>query len=165
MQSLRDLLAGDFLGKAFDASPLVLRAGTQAWAEILTLDDVEYLVRTAPPSGDWLQLAKCGGFLPLSGSLVSAGVSVRTSAIRKRVAQGFSLVLNHVRQRLKSVDSVCATIASAVKRRANFALKYPLSANLYATPPESEAFVPHYDGRGALVFQLSGCKRCGFFRE
>ena len=161
--ALNGLLSGEIFTSAFDTEPVVARSGARAGAEVLTLDDLDYLVRTAPPTGDWLQLAKSGGFTPLTGSLVSTDGFIRSSAVRKRVAQGFSLVLNHVRRRMKSVDDLCSAVEAAVQQRASYVLKSPLSSNVYATPPNSAAFVPHYDGHGVLVLQLSGSKRWQIF--
>eukprot|EP01043_Picozoa_sp_COSAG02_P042209 COSAG02_NODE_3567_length_6548_cov_23.648007_3_plen_752_part_00 len=73
-------------------------------------------------------------------------------------ASGYSLVVNSLQLR----HDGCATLASALARHICDGPEtgvVHVGVNLYATPPEAQGLVPHYDDHGVFVIQLEGQKR------
>jgi JmjC domain len=70
--------------------------------------------------------------------------------VRSDFANGYTIVLDDVEQYVRAI----ASLAHSIEVELNFATK----VNAYVTPPESQGFVAHYDGRDVLILQIQGSK-------
>ena len=76
--------------------------------------------------------------------------SPRLDRVRAAFRDGYSIVLNDVGSFWEPVFRFCAALTAD--------LHHPVNANLYITPPGTQAFDPHYDIMDVFVLQLAGSK-------
>ena len=76
--------------------------------------------------------------------------SVRLDRIRAAWREGYSIVLNNFGAVWQPVAGLCASLFEQLHHR--------VDANLYLTPPHSQAFHPHYDVMDVFVLQVEGSK-------
>jgi ribosomal protein L16 Arg81 hydroxylase len=70
--------------------------------------------------------------------------------IRRHFADGHTIIINNVQDYAPGV----ASLLQSMQER----LSYPVEANAYMTPPDSQGFKPHYDTHDVIVAQIEGEK-------
>jgi lysine-specific demethylase/histidyl-hydroxylase NO66 len=71
------------------------------------------------------------------------------------MAQGYSVVLNHMQHRVPRIEALAAALEDATGHTCN--------VNLYHTPAGRVALAEHYDATEVFVLQLSGVKEWSLY--
>jgi hypothetical protein len=152
--------AGDeFLGEYWGRRPLLRRAhAPDAFADLLTLADVDDLVTSAGLRVPELRLVKDGAPLPLSAYTSApqiAGVPLTGLADPLRVLaaidDGATLVLQGMHRYRRPLRRLC--------RGLEVELGCPCQVNAYVTPPGARGLALHSDTHDVFVLQCFGHKQ------
>lgn len=153
MNSFDDLIAPlsfeTFAAQHFEKTPLRLSArGAGTYDRLFTGDDVERLI--------WANAESLGGFLKLhrsDGKIAIPANLPRDAAyawVMDHYAAGATLILHN----LGRFHAPLARFQRAVETR----LMARVRMNAYVTPPNAQAFGPHFDLHDTYIMQVSGHK-------
>lgn len=104
---------------------------------------------------DLVSLSEVDSLLALAGTDVRVFGGDPQDAPPKRYLDGATLNLMSVHLHHSGTARFCAELTDR--------LHHPVGANVYLTPPRSQAFPPHYDDRDVFIVQLQGRKRWRVF--
>lgn len=145
-----------FAARHWGRAPLH-RSGAGPWSDVLTLDDVDTIVRSALRRPQ-IRLVRDGERLDdreYCTDLRLGGRHVEDAADPAKVSAAFSAGATVVLQSLHRTWPPLARFAADLEHAAS----HPVQANAYLTPPGSRGLAPHRDGHDVLVLQLHGTKR------
>jgi len=154
--------AGDparFVAEYFARAPLH-RPGADpaAFADLLTLADVDHIVSSTAPRQPAFRMVKDGKPLPPGSYTRSARIGSRPAPgladpgrVWDEFAAGATLVLQGVHRYWPPLTRFC--------RDLELALTHPVQVNVYATPPASQGLGIHHDPHDVFVLQVHGGKR------
>ncbi|HVM06238.1 MAG TPA: cupin domain-containing protein [Acidimicrobiales bacterium] len=150
---------GRFLAEHWSVAPLHLPgAGAGAFADLLTLDDVDRIVSSSLPRTPSFRLVRDGhpldparytrpttiGGRPVTGA-AHAGL------VWKEFSAGATIVLQSLQRTWPALAAFC--------RDLELELTHPVQANAYVTPPAARGLAVHHDTHDVLVLQVAGSKR------
>lgn len=110
---------------------------------------VEELLERVQPDPSKVRLVR-GGEDRDPGTYLLADGSLDLVAVRNGLADGYTIVLNHLELYLRTITSLSHSI--------EVELNFPTQVNGYVTPAGSTGFVPHYDPHDVLILQIQGSK-------
>ncbi len=155
------LLTGDaqsFLVSDWASHPRIHKADPDDLANLLSLDDVDWLLTSTALRTPALRIAKDGNVLPSSAftrSATLAGVPLTGLIDARKVIElfdgGATLVLQGLHRYWDPLTQLVRALESA--------LGHPCQANAYLTPPGSQGFALHSDTHDVFVFQTYGAKQ------
>ncbi len=161
--SLASLLGiGDterFLRDVWDQAPWLGRGTVDAPARdhLLTLASFERLLAgLARPNDGWLQLARQGR-RELPGTMLCEDGLLKLEALYAAFRAGESLYLTKAERLAPSLMAACRDLELELGAR-GVALRQPVNAHVFLTPPGAQAFPTHRDEHASLVVQLDGAK-------
>jgi lysine-specific demethylase/histidyl-hydroxylase NO66 len=147
-----------FVNEAWARRPVHYPAADpQAFADLLTLDDVDFMVSSMALRLPTFRLIKDGATLPESsytktgraGSKPMAGLA-DPARIFRLFDQGATLVLQGMHRFWLPLARFC--------RQLEMALGHPTQVNAYITPPGSQGLAVHEDAHDVFVLQAFGTK-------
>jgi len=129
-----------------------------AWADVLSLDDVDALIGTGGLRFPALRVVRDGKTLDRSAFTTArstGGVRVRDAvdpdAVLHAFSKGASVVLQALHRSHPEVQRFCRSLEGF--------FGHPVQANAYLTPPGARGLGCHHDTHDVLVLQLHGAKR------
>jgi lysine-specific demethylase/histidyl-hydroxylase NO66 len=134
------------------------RADDHAFADLLTLDDVDTLIATAFLRTPAFRMVKDGTQLDERTYTRSATLGGRTVTGVADPGRIFDLFHSGTTLVLQGLHRYWAPLGRFV-RQLELALTVPAQTNAYITPPGSQGFALHYDTHDVFVLQVSGTKR------
>lgn len=73
------------------------------------------------------------------------------SKLYAEFADGSSIALNHLHDRVASLSNLCRSLEAELSMR--------FQTNIYFTPPDAQCFPPHYDSHCVFALQCAGAKQ------
>ena len=151
--------AGRFLAEHWSAAPLHRPgADTGAFADLLTLDDVDRIVSSSLPRTPSFRLVRDGRPLDparytrpttLGGRAVTGAADA--GLVWKEFSAGATIVLQSLQRTWPAVAVFC--------RDVELELTHPVQANAYVTPPAARGLSVHHDTHDVFVLQVAGAKQ------
>lgn len=150
---------GRFLAGHWSVAPLHRPGGgAGAFADLLTLDDVDRIVSSSLPRTPSFRLVRDGrpldparytrpttiGGRPVTGA-AHAGL------VWKEFSAGATIVLQSLQRTWPALGAFC--------RDLELELTHPVQANAYVTPPAARGLAVHHDTHDVLVLQVAGSKQ------
>ena len=150
---------GRFLAEHWSVAPLHRPGGDAgAFADLLTLDDVDRIVSSSLPRTPSFRLVRDGrpldparytrpttiGGRPVTGA-AHAGL------VWKEFSAGATIVLQSLQRTWPALAAFC--------RDLELELTHPVQANAYVTPPAARGLAVHHDTHDVLVLQVAGSKQ------
>src|SRR5207248_1065825 len=128
-----------------ERAPLTIARGDHGYYEpLLSIEEAEFLVAAADPADASTELlGKERGRGPAAGG--------RRDSALDRYRRGATIRLRGVQRRWAPLQALCRSLEGPLGATA--------LANLYWTPPGSQALAAHWDGHDVLVLQIAGSKR------
>jgi ribosomal protein L16 Arg81 hydroxylase len=136
-----------FLGEVWEQSPRLLRAPGRAWDEVLSPRDFDALLGF---SGAKVRVVKRGS-VPYGALSAASDGRAFLESIWFAYRDGATLSVQDVEAAWPGVAALCAALTEYFSA--------PVRANLYITPPESQAYGLHHDTQDVFAVQLLGRKR------
>jgi ribosomal protein L16 Arg81 hydroxylase len=134
-----------FLAEHWERAPLAIaRDEPSYYAPLLSPAEVESLVAAADPGEAGVEL--------LGGERERGGpAGGRRDTALDRYRRGATIRVRGVQRRWAPLQALCRNLEQD--------LGVAVLANLYWTPPDSQALAAHWDGHDVLVLQIAGSKR------
>lgn len=139
-------------------------AGTDAFADVLTLEDIDTLLAERGLRLPALRLVKDGETLAPSTYTKRARLQSRNlddvvdpGRVYEHFSQGATIVLQALHRYWSPLSHFC--------RELEMALTHPVQVNVYLTPPSSRGLDVHYDTHDVFVLQVSGVKHWEVYGE
>ncbi|MEO5913329.1 MAG: cupin domain-containing protein [Luteolibacter sp.] len=153
---LGEISVEHFFAEIWGKSPAVLKlAGEFPVISIEAFNDLFRRIHLGL-TNQTLRVVKDQKILPFSAISVERrtkeGISRQVSPelVSKYMQQGATLVLRSIRLFEPDIDRLCCGLEQD--------LRFPISSNLYVTPPNQTGFPLHADDHDVFVLQLSGTK-------
>ena len=150
---------GRFLAEHWSAAPLHRPGGdAAAFADLLTLDDVDRIVSSSLPRTPSLRLVRAGRPLDparytrpttLGGRQVTGAADA--GLVWKEFSAGATIVLQSLQRTWPAVAAFC--------RDLELELTHPVQANAYVTPAAARGLSVHHDTHDVFVLQVAGAKQ------
>lgn len=161
MDTLERLLAPrreQFVREHWGRSPLLLSRTERDgdFDDLFSPDAVDELLTGRGLRTPFLRMAQAGRTLAerefTTGGGVGAGIADQLDgdAIRRRFADGATIVLQGLHRTLPPLETLAASLAAE--------LGHPVQVNAYVTPPGNQGFAAHYDVHDVFVLQIHGAK-------
>src|SRR5262245_309489 len=144
-RTLSPLAPEVFLAEHWERAPLTItRVDPGYYAPLISTADVEFLAAASDPAEASVEL------LGQERERGSPAGGRRDTAL-DRYRRGATVRLRGVQRRWAPLQALCRSLEGA--------LGVSALANLYWTPPGSQALPAHWDGHDVLVLQIAGRKR------
>jgi ribosomal protein L16 Arg81 hydroxylase len=133
-------------------------AGKADFRSLICLSDVDYLIASAASADDAIIVSP--------GTPVPRQLSKPTnlSSAYEAYTEGRSILLTKLERRSDAAAKICRSVAAELAGQ-GVILERSVGANLYLTPPNSQAFPPHFDDHEVLILQLEGSKQWRIFEH
>jgi ribosomal protein L16 Arg81 hydroxylase len=154
---LNPLDIAEFLAKHWQRE-MYLCSQEKDFSELVCLSDVDHLVASAAAVDDVIIVSPN---MPVPKHLNRI---VTLSSAYEAYSEGDSILLTKLERRWEAVAKTCQLVATELKDL-NIQLERNVGANLYLTPPCSQAFPPHFDDHEVVILQLEGSKRWKIFEH
>lgn len=155
-----DRCVGDaqaFLRDTWAQRPHLHHAGPGAFADLLSLDDVDRIITTTSPRAPAFRLVRDGSTLPRSSYTRSGtlgGQRLRdlpdVGRVLHHVDEGATLVLQGLHRYHEPLTRFC--------RDLELRLTHPVQSNAYLTPPGAAGLDVHHDTHDVFALQTHGRK-------
>jgi hypothetical protein len=157
---LRPGTVTDFLGSLWGRAPqLFPRVLEKQAGVILDLAGFESLLASLHHGDEGvLHLARSGGRRSIPRSMLDEDGMLDLRQIRQMFSAGETLYLTKAHRLSPTLMAMCRAIELDLVEH-GVALRAPISAHVFLTPPQSQGFAPHRDEHGSFVVQLSGTKQ------
>jgi ribosomal protein L16 Arg81 hydroxylase len=154
-----------FLARYWGVGPLYRPgSGTDAFADILTLDGIDHLLAESGLRFPALRLVKDGETLAPSSYTKRARLQGRDlddvidpGRVYEHFSGGATIVLQALHRYWSPLSHFC--------RDLEITLTHPVQVNVYLTPPSSRGLDLHYDTHDVFVLQISGVKHWEVYGE
>jgi ribosomal protein L16 Arg81 hydroxylase len=157
---VRPLDVERFLAEVWDQRPWhgVGTVGRPAAEQLLSLSMLERIIATLyRPEDGWLQLARIGR-RALPPRMVGEDGLISLPDLYGAFARGETLYLTKAERLAPSLMQLCRTMEIQLLGL-GLALRQPINAHVFLTPPGSQGFPAHRDEHASLVVQVEGSKR------
>jgi ribosomal protein L16 Arg81 hydroxylase len=124
--------------------------------DLICLGDLDYLIASAAAADDVIIVS------PNTPVPKQLSEIVTLSSAYERYFEGYSILITKLERRWEAIAKTCQLIYTELKER-EVHLERGVGANLYLTPPSSQAFPPHFDNHEVMILQLEGNKRWRIF--
>lgn len=154
-----------FLTRYWGRAPLYRAgSGTDAFADVLTLDDIDRLLAESGLRFPALRVVKDGETIAPSTYTKRVRLQARDlddvvdpGRVYEHFCQGATIVLQALHRYWAPLSHFC--------RELEVALTHPVQVNVYLTPPSSRGLDVHYDTHDVFVLQISGIKHWAVYGE
>jgi ribosomal protein L16 Arg81 hydroxylase len=149
-QLINPITLDEFVNRYWEKEELVVKRNNLTFYEdILTLDLVDRVIAMHRQDGDNFRVAKHSKLVPQEQYLNADG-SYNLSKLYACYADGNSMVMRRIEQVWFPIGELCH------KLRQTFS--HHVQANMYLTPPNAVAYLPHTDAHDVMIFQINGTK-------
>ena len=140
----------DFSENYWDKKPLIIQRNDRSYFEsLMTIKNVDEILDFHRPKGSDIRVVKNQEPLDKNKYENTDG-SLRLNQIYASYADGYTVVINEIDRFWKPIKTLCHNTRNLIKHKA--------VANMYLTPKEQKALLPHYDSHDVFVIQVSGKK-------
>lgn len=147
---LQPMEPAQFLRDHWERQPVILRGAAERFRGLFASSDLGALLHyLRPKSPHGMLLVKGSNQCQLDW--LDADGGPRVDKVRAAWRDGYSIVVND----LGSLWAPVGELAAALQEE----LHHPVDVNLYLTPGDTQAFVPHFDVMDTFVLQVEGSKR------
>lgn len=119
------------------------------FASVFGFSEFERVLEYCQPNPPSIRLTSSGAAGSLEVPFTGDG-RLDMDRVRRHFADGYTIILNNVQRRSPGV----AQLLQSMQTRMSF----PVEANAYMTPPNSQGFNPHYDTHDVIVAHIAGEK-------
>lgn len=138
-----------FFNEYWEKRPLVVdNRDSNYYSNLLTMADIDLIVYSLQPDWKTLRIVKGGGFF--AQNFMHPDGSANIVQLYNAYEQGYSIILLNLEKRWMPL--------SGFARELECFLNHPVGINLYLTPKDSQAFVPHFDDHDVFILQIEGTK-------
>lgn len=138
-----------FFNEYWEKRPLVVdNRDSNYYSNLLTMAEIDLIVYSLQPDWKTLRLVKGGGFF--AQNFMHPDGSANIVQLYNAYEQGYSIILLDLHKRWMPL--------SGFARELECFLNHPVGINLYLTPKDSQAFVPHFDDHDVFILQIEGTK-------
>lgn len=140
----------DFKNNYWEKETLLIQRGNpEYYKSLFSIDNVDELLDLHRPKGKSIRIVK--NQEPLNASKYeNPDGSLNLNQIYAGYADGYTVVVNEIERFWKPLKSLCQNISSS--------LNHSTVANMYLTPANQKALLPHYDTHDVYVVQVHGKK-------
>lgn len=140
----------DFSENYWDKKPLIIQRDDRSYFEsLMTIKNIDEILDFNRPKGSSIRVVK--NQEPLNKSKYeNTDGSLKLNQIYASYADGYTLVVNEIDRFWKPIKTLCHNTRAFLKHKA--------VANMYLTPKNQNALLPHYDTHDVFVVQVSGKK-------
>ncbi|CAA9275174.1 MAG: hypothetical protein AVDCRST_MAG56-3443 [uncultured Cytophagales bacterium] len=154
VSTFQDLLypfkAEGFTQEYWEKKPLMVQRGDAGYYQSLfSIDNVDELLDLTRPQGKSIRIVKNQEPL-MASKYENADGSLNLNQIYLAYADGYTVVVNEIDRFWKPLKALCQNISAFLNQRA--------VANMYLTPKNQKALLPHYDTHDVYVVQVHGTK-------
>ncbi|NEQ07039.1 MAG: hypothetical protein F6K37_14160 [Moorea sp. SIO4E2] len=138
-----------FIEEYWQKRPLLVRdRDRDYYTSLIKMADIDRIIYSLQPDWKQLRLIKQGGFFPKS--FMNPDGSPNLIKIYQAYQKGYSVILYGLEQQL--------TPLSALARNLEDFFNHAVRVDVFLTPSNSQALVPHFDGEDVLILQVEGTK-------
>lgn len=147
IQPIEDFL---FFAKNWEKEPLIIsRKNRDFYKPLFSIDEVDRVLKYARPNGRDLKVVK--NQVPLlPAKYENQDGSLNLNQLYVSYVDGYTIVINEIQRFHQAIQELCTAIRQQ--------LSHHVVANMYLTPPNQKALLPHYDTHDVLVLQIHGKK-------
>jgi ribosomal protein L16 Arg81 hydroxylase len=139
-----------FLEQYWEQKPLILnRKNPDYYQSLFTIDQVDQVLDTCRPRGSSIRVVKNQEPL-LSTKYENPDGSLNLNQLYASYADGYTVVINEIERFWHPLRNLCHNISAQ--------LSHHTVANMYLTPKNEKALLPHYDTHDVYVLQVHGKK-------
>jgi ribosomal protein L16 Arg81 hydroxylase len=158
----------DFIGDYFQKRQYVLRRDDPHFYDgLISPEDVMSLAfSTKTPEKyhqRWLELTKEDKKAPASILFNENGII--PAQILTHYQQGYSVIVNYLEMRWPPITLLCKNFEKGLTAYAQPFSFEAIGADIFLTPPDAQAFLPHYDMVDAFILQLEGSKQWSIYNQ
>lgn len=167
MKLLKELLypidPNSFLNNYWDKKVLhIARDSKSIYKDILSLNQINDLLNCNDINYPMIRLSKNGESLSPNSYTKIKGInnndlSIEPYQIKHFFYEGFTIVFQYMKYRLKSLEKFCNNFYEETK--------FDSQTNIYLTPRNSQGFSIHYDAHNVLILQIGGEKHWNIYEE
>ena len=140
----------DFVQNYWEHKSLVVeRDDRNYYRSLLSIENIDHILDNGRPSGSSLKVVKNQESLSPVKYENSDG-SLNINQLYVSYAEGYTIVLNEVERFWQPIKILCQNLEGTFSHKT--------VANLYLTPKNQKALMPHYDTHDVYVIQIQGKK-------
>jgi hypothetical protein len=140
----------EFVNRYWEKEDLVIKRNNSTfYKDILSLDLVDTIIDQHRQTGDNFRVTKRNEPIPPYQYLNADG-SYNLNKLYAFYADGYSMVLRRIDQFWLPIKELCHNLRQTISHN--------VKVNMYLTPPNSVAYLPHTDAHDVLILQISGTK-------
>ena len=144
-----------FFAKNWEKEPLIIsRKSPDFYKPLFSIEEVDKVLKYARPNGRDLKVVKKQVPL-LPSKYENPDGSLNMNQLFVSYAEGYTIVINEIQRFHQAIQELC----TEVRRQ----LSHHVVANMYLTPPNQKALLPHYDTHDVLVLQVHGKKHWNIY--
>ncbi len=154
-QLISPISCNQFVNSYWEKKVLVIkRNNPNFYNDLLSFDLVDTIIDQHRMTGDNFRIAKQGeGIAP--SKFLNADGSYNLNKLYAYYADGYSLVLRYMDQAWSPIKELCFNLRQTISHN--------VKVNMYLTPPNSEAYLPHTDAHDVLILQINGTKKWNLY--
>ncbi|MEM9680831.1 MAG: cupin domain-containing protein [Bacteroidota bacterium] len=140
----------NFFDRYWEKEPLLLnRQNPEYYQQLFSIADVDRILDLNRPTGRSIRVVKNQEPL-LSTKYENADGSLNLNQLYTAYAKGYTIVINEINRFWPSLKKTCQQISNL--------MSYHTVANMYLTPKNQKALLPHYDTHDVFAIQIYGKK-------
>ncbi|MEM6319318.1 MAG: cupin domain-containing protein [Bacteroidota bacterium] len=144
-----------FFKENWEQTPLVVKRATKAFYQpLFSIEMVDKILFYNRPQGRSLRVVQQQQPL-LPSTYENPDGSLNLNQLYKAYGSGYTIVINEIQRYHEAIKQLCSNIKEE--------LSHHVVANMYLTPPNQKALLPHYDTHDVLVLQVHGQKEWRIF--
>lgn len=152
--NLEDLLhpftAKHFIENYLEKKPLIInRKDSDFYKSLFSIEQVDRVLDVSRPRGNSLRVVKNQEPL-LPTKYENQDGSLNLNQLYAAYADGYTMVINEMERFWQPLKALCQNISSVLSHRT--------VSNMYLTPKQEKALLPHYDTHDVYVLQIYGKK-------
>jgi len=145
----------EFFEQYWEQQPLhIARAGTNPFAQCMSIDRIEDLLSTNELKFPTLQVTQSGQSIPVS-EYTDIHHNIVSSRVIDRYRDGGTIVLSHAHKLQTELMQLCRIV------QASFMMS--CQTNVYLSPASNQGLKPHFDTHDVFILQVSGRKTFNFY--
>lgn len=150
-QSLMEpISAPEFFNTYWEKEPLIIHREQEAYFnELFSIETVDQVLDLHRPTGSSIRVVKNQEPL-LSTKYENHDGSLNLNQLYASYADGYTIVINELQRYWQPLQVLCQNMSSF--------LSHHTVGNMYLTPKNQKALLPHYDTHDVFVIQVAGKK-------
>ena len=145
----------DFFEQYWERKPLhISRSGSERYASLLSVADIESLLSTHQLRFPQIQLTQSGNSISVR-EYADADNQIMPHRFVQHHLDGATIVISQANTLIPSLANLC--------RHVHNGLQMQCQTNLYLSPAGNQGFNAHYDTHDVFILQVSGSKSFNFY--